>query len=97
DFQAQIKYEVDREPNHVMSGDFNNDNKMDLAVLGRLSNHMDVLFGDGNMTFPIRKRYGTSSSPGPAVAYDFNKDEKIDIAVLNKLSNLLYIFLNECS
>ncbi|CAF5150629.1 unnamed protein product, partial [Rotaria sp. Silwood1] len=56
DFQAQIKYNVDREPSHVISGDFNNDNKTDIAVLGRLSNHMDVLFGDGNMTFPNRKR-----------------------------------------
>ncbi|CAF5147598.1 unnamed protein product, partial [Rotaria sp. Silwood1] len=96
-FQIQMKYDVDREPSHVMADDFNNDNKMDIAVVGRLSHNMQVLFGDGNMIFSSRKRYGTSSSPGPAVAYDFNKDGKTDIAVLNKLSNILYIFLNECS
>ncbi|CAF4896066.1 unnamed protein product, partial [Rotaria sp. Silwood2] len=59
DVQAQIKYVIDREPNYVIPGDFNNDKKMDIAVLGRLANHMHVLFGDGNMTFPIRKRCGT--------------------------------------
>ncbi|CAF4925449.1 unnamed protein product, partial [Rotaria sp. Silwood2] len=47
DFQAQIKYVIDREPNYVIAGDFNNDKKMDIAVLGRLANHMHVLFGDG--------------------------------------------------
>ncbi|CAF4356820.1 unnamed protein product, partial [Rotaria magnacalcarata] len=94
--QAQIKYSVGRKPTYVLSGDFNNDNNMDIAVVNQLSNDMFLMLGDENAKFPEQIQYATDNTPGPAVAYDPNQDGKLDIALLSEVSNKLDVLINQC-
>ncbi len=76
-------YLLGGQPSAVETGDFNNDNKVDLVVLRRFSNGLHVLYGDGAGLFTVH-----SFTPLPdttafsdVVVSDFNADGKFDLAV----------------
>jgi hypothetical protein len=79
----------------VRVGDFNNDNKSDVAVANYGSNDFVVLFGFGDGTFLSGSTYstGTGSLPMSLAIADFNNDTRLDIVVANSRSNNLLIFL----
>jgi hypothetical protein len=74
------------QPLQIVSADFNNDSKMDLAVLNLGSMSVTILLGKGNGTFSVLvdTTFGSQPAPGTngnmAVA-DLNKDGKLDLAI----------------
>ena len=76
----------------VVSGDFNSDGKMDLAVSNFGSNTISVLLGNGDGTFAPKTDLTTGTNPAYIVSGDFNRDGKSDLAVANFGSNSVSVF-----
>jgi len=76
-FQAPVNYAISSEPVAMVTADFNNDKKLDLAIAA--GNGINVLLGNGDGTFqaPIITQV---SEPDGLVVADFNLDGKPDIA-----------------
>ncbi len=68
--------------NQLAFGDFNGDNKMDIAVTtGGTLSAVYVLPGKGNGTFGTPIQTNSAYALGAAAAADFNKDGKMDLLV----------------
>jgi hypothetical protein len=80
----------------VISGDFNNDNKLDLAVANFGDNTVSVLLGNGDGVFQNQTTYNTGVSSSCVISGDLNNDKKLDLIVTNQVSNDLFVFLNIC-
>jgi hypothetical protein len=85
----------DSSPTSVAVGDFNNDNRLDIAVANSGTNNIGVLLGLGDGTFDQQKVYSTGNYSGPSsiAVGDFNNDSQLDIAVANSNTNNIGIFL----
>ena len=79
----------------VAVGDFNGDNKPDLAVTNGGSNTVSVLLGSGNGTFAAKIDYATGIGPDGVATGDFNGDQKPDLVVANYSSDTVSI-LSQC-
>ncbi|CAF3884838.1 unnamed protein product [Rotaria sp. Silwood1] len=86
-------------PMYVTVGDFNNDNKLDVAVVSYGTNGIVVNFGLGDGTFLGGDLYstGTGSEPNTLETGDFNKDGRLDIIVSNPGSDTIGLFLGNDS
>jgi hypothetical protein len=69
------------EPYSLATGDFNNDNQLDIAIGNFASNSFDVLLGCANGTFlsPLSYFIGDGSRPLSIAVGDFNNDSRLDI------------------
>ena len=84
----------------IVSADFNNDGKLDLAVASSASHEVRILLGAGNGTFkpPIVMTIQGPSfpvSPGSLVARDFNGDKNIDLVVADLGGDSVYVLLGK--
>jgi hypothetical protein len=82
------------QPSAIEAGDFNNDNKADLIVLGRNSNSILVLLGTGTGSFATSfagPLVGSSSFSDDLASGDFNGDGKADLAVLRGNGNVVHV------
>jgi hypothetical protein len=80
----------------LASGQFNRDEKLDIAVSGYFgsANQVDILLGNGNGTFTPNGYYDVSLSPLSVVAADFQgSNKKTDLAVGNLLGGSVSILL----
>jgi hypothetical protein len=80
-------------------GDFNGDNKPDLAVADVGSNRVSVLMntttlGATSTSFSARVDFGTNSAPDAVAVGDINGDGMPDLAVANFFSNSVSVLLN---
>jgi FG-GAP-like repeat/FG-GAP repeat len=64
----------------VVTGDFNGDGKLDLAVA---NTGVSILLGNGNGTFRPHVDYTTGNGPASVAVGDFNSDGKLDLVVAN--------------
>ncbi len=88
---------VNQEPTHLVPGDFNNDDFIDLAVVHHGSNRITVLRNTvrettGATLFVAGAILTTGTTPTRAAAADFNGDNRLDLAVVNFNSNNLQFF-----
>jgi hypothetical protein len=67
---------------YILTGDFNGDGKLDLALPDYINNTVKILLGKGNGAFrtPVSVP-NVPQYPGPLTVGDFNKDGKLDLAV----------------
>jgi FG-GAP-like repeat len=87
-FNSEQSYTVRTNPVWVVTGDFNNDGKRDLAVVNQGDagvgdpGGVSILFGNGNGTFRPAKNIAIGKNCTSAVAGDFDGDGNADLALL---------------
>ena len=87
-FQPPAHYGLDSSivsvnPNSLAVADLNGDGTADLIVANFNADHVSVLLGNGDGTFPAPKSYAAGAGPKSAAVADFNGDGLADIAVAN--------------
>ena len=70
-------------PYAIVAGDFNNDGKLDLAIVNTGDNTVTLLLGKGDVTFTPASGspYPVPSGASAIAVADFNGDGKLDLAV----------------
>jgi hypothetical protein len=82
-FLPVVNYPVGVNPQAVVTGDFNGDGKLDLAVANTNSNTVSILLGKGDGTFQPAQNFATGAGPRSLAVGDFNNDGKLDIVTAN--------------
>lgn len=80
-FQSPQGYSGMEEPFAIVSGDFNDDKKLDLAVSDYLLDTVNVLQGNGDGTFTNIGQWFGGITPGAIAISDFNVDGQSDLAI----------------
>jgi len=85
-FRTHVDYATGTGPSSIAVGDFNGDNRLDLAVAAHPANVVSVLLGRGDGTFQPHVDYatGTGGGNGAVVVADFNRDNRADLAVAGR-------------
>jgi hypothetical protein len=79
------------QPTAIAIGDFNGDNKLDLAVTDVILNEVHILLGTGT-TFTFGEVVPTEDNPAPVALGDYNGDGILDMAVANLYENSVSMF-----
>ncbi|MFC5467998.1 FG-GAP-like repeat-containing protein [Cohnella suwonensis] len=85
-FQPPIDYSMPSQVTNVVTGDFNEDGKPDMAVSVYGLNRVQIMLGIGDGTFSVGNSY-VISSPYHLVTGDFNGDGKLDLATFYSSGN----------
>jgi len=82
-------------PTYVAVSDFNNDKRLDIAVVNYGIDNVVVVFGFEHEDFYNRKSYSTGIGSGPIslAIGDFNNDNRLDFATSNLYANDIGVFL----
>jgi hypothetical protein len=80
-FQQHVDYAVGDYPTGVVSGDFNGDSKVDLAIANRFDNTISILYGNGDGTFQPEVSADVAAEPSSIGTGDFNGDGRTDLIV----------------
>lgn len=85
------------EPGGNVTGDFNQDDKMDFAVPVADTNRVLIYHGDngGNFSAPVEYLVGTT--PNSIKAADFNADGRVDLVVANSGAGYVSVLLGKSS
>jgi uncharacterized protein YfaP (DUF2135 family) len=78
-FQPHVDYATGAYPYAVVVGDFNHDDKADLATANEQGASVSILLGNGDGTFQPHMDYPTGGTPYSIAAGDFNGDGKLDL------------------
>jgi hypothetical protein len=92
-FQNPVNYGTGTNPVAIATADFNNDHKLDLAVVNNAGS-ISILLGNGDGTFQTNVDYNTGSQPEGSLAVgDFNGDAKLDLAVADNGADTMSVLL----
>ena len=70
-------------PQGLVTGDFNGDGKIDLAIANKGSGNVTILLGNGDGTFTTAPTVAAGAGANWIAVGDFNEDGKPDLAVAN--------------
>ncbi|MFQ5454793.1 MAG: FG-GAP repeat domain-containing protein [Nitrospirota bacterium] len=87
-------YSVGGNPVSIISGDFNENGILDLAVVNLDStgdNAVSILTGNGDGTFAQPYSLPAGSKPTSILSVDLNRDNRLDLIVANSASNSISI------
>lgn len=101
-FLPAVSYPVGANPQAVVTGDFNGDGQLDLAVANTNDSSVSVLLGKANGTFQPAQRFSAGTghingdAPGPVslAVGDFNDDGKLDLVTINSSYDLSILLSN---
>jgi hypothetical protein len=101
-FSLKVDYPYASGARSMITGDFNSDGILDLAVANYSSNSVSILLGNGsggqgNGVFVPKVDYPTGTGPRSLVAGDFNTDGILDLAVANIDGNNVSVLLGNGS
>jgi len=92
-YSTPTSYNAGDMPSCVITGDFNSDENLDLAVTDEFSDRVSILFGNGTGEFDFNADYQVGSEPLGLTAADFDNDSILDLAVANRGSGNVSILL----
>ena len=96
-FPNYTSYSFGFHPIFILSADFNNDGRIDLAAAnGFGANTVIILFGIGNGTFTNETMCTTGIFPNYLTAGAFRDKTKLDLVVANNCDNDVSFFFNSC-
>ena len=84
DYTMGGTFPVNQLPVALVTGDFNRDGRLDLAVANQGSADVSILLGNGDGTFQAASNYLAGDNPQAIAIGDFNRDGKLDLAVVNQ-------------
>src|SRR5262245_32432137 len=70
-------------PSAVVTGDFNGDGRLDIAVANETISTMSILLGNGDGTFQPAQNFAGGGGPRSLAVGDFNGDGKLDLVTAN--------------
>ena len=82
-FTPASSFPVGAEPQAVVTADFNNDGRLDLATADSGDNAVSVLLGNGDGTFQLPTTSAAGDGPRSLAVGDFNNDGNLDLAMVN--------------
>ncbi len=94
-FGAPINFAAGLAPRDIVTGDFNGDGKLDLAVAASGEDSVKIFLGVGNGTFTPTFSVAVGDSPVAIVADHFDADGNLDLAVANYKSNNVTVLLGQ--
>ena len=68
----------------VVTGDFNNDGKIDIVATNYTSDTISIFLGNGDGTFQATVTMTVANGPEAIVAADFNNDGNLDLAIAQR-------------
>jgi len=89
----QLSFGIGSDPRGVVTADFNNDGRPDLAVVNQGSDTVSILLGQTAGTFGAAVNFATGDGPYGIVAGDFNNDGNQDLAITNVFDNTVSILI----
>jgi hypothetical protein len=99
-FKAAVDYSVGANPWGIATGDFNQDDITDLAVVNINGNDVSILTGDGGAgigdgTFTLIQDVPAGTLPLEILTGDFNVDGLEDIVVTNRTQDRISVLYND--
>ncbi|MBN4054481.1 VCBS repeat-containing protein [Nitrospira defluvii] len=88
---------VGSRPTDIVVGDFNKDNRLDLAVTNRDSDNVSVLLGNTEGGFPDVNTPAVGDGPEAITTVDMNADGQLDLAVVNRIADTITILTSDIS
>jgi Bacterial Ig-like domain (group 3)/FG-GAP-like repeat/FG-GAP repeat len=82
-YLPHVDYATNFSPRWVALGDFNSDDKPDMAVCNTGANNVSVRLGTGGGAFGPKNDFPTGSAPNAVAVGDVNLDGKLDLVVAN--------------
>ena len=82
-FTPAVSYPAGTNPQEIVTADFNNDGRLDLATCNTGSSSVSVLLGNGNGTFQAPQTSTAGDNPVSIAVGDFNGDGKLDLTAAN--------------
>ncbi len=90
-FSDATDFATGASPRALAIGDFDGDNKLDLAVANATGNTISVLNGNGKGGFSAKVDLAVGTGPRSVAAGDFNGDGTLDLAVTSDGDNNVMI------
>ena len=80
-FQPAVNLTETFTANNIVTGDFNKDGKLDLAIIDSNGGTLSILLGNGTGGFTSQYEYGGSYDPTNLMAVDLDGDGNLDLLV----------------
>lgn len=88
-------YALGTRPENLVSGDFNNDGRDDVATANKTTNNISVLLQTAEGVLAPQVIYAASTTPDALVADDLNNDGLTDLAVSHHNAAVLGVFYQQ--